>query len=309
LNKKITNKEKVKEALNKAGHRLSIDEVSHLTGLTKTQARNTANYYNSDIVSVGKGEIDLLSRAYKGRGLRVTPTEDDIRRGIIRSDELSVYLWDIPRYIEEVTLLGENGMSFKGKREYLPNSQSVMSGFNRWYQLMNFQPGDDIIFKCRDLNNQEFEIFYLPFSKRDEKEILRQNNRLGEIIYDILKHYVNKYEMIYFLARKYLLRDFYLKEILPDQITRALSTNPYLFIFEHRHQKISYLNVGIKKYFHYYKGVYHTVSIVKDEMIGKYGYCSECESFMKWDEKQGWRPAKEEEYFDITLDKSFFKRK
>jgi len=185
LNKKITNKEKVKEALNKAGHRLFIDEVSHLTGLTKTQARGTANYYNSDIVSVGKGEIDLLSRAYKGRGLRVTPTEDDIRKGIILSDELFVYLWGIPRYIEEVTLLSENGMSFKGKREYLSNSQSAMSGFNRWYKSINFHPGDDIIFKCRDLNNQEFEIFYLPFSKRNKKEILHQNNRLGEIIVNV----------------------------------------------------------------------------------------------------------------------------
>ena len=62
MNKRITNRKKVKEALNKAGLRLSIDEVSHLTGLTKTQVRNTANYYDNDIVLVGKGEIDMCMR-------------------------------------------------------------------------------------------------------------------------------------------------------------------------------------------------------------------------------------------------------
>ena len=88
-----------------------------------------------------------------------------------------------------------------------------------------------------------------------------------------------------------------------------MNINPYLLIFEKRHRKLSYLSVGIKKYFHYHEGAYHRVSIVKDEMIGKYGYCIECQSFMKWDEKQGWRPTKEEEYFDIALDKSILKRK
>ncbi|MCD6318348.1 hypothetical protein J7M02_04715 [Candidatus Aerophobetes bacterium] len=118
-----------------------------------------------------------------------------------------------------------------------------------------------------------------------------------------------KYEQVFLLARKYLLRALYLDEILPDQLTRALSANPYLLIFEKRYRKLSYLSVGIKKYFHSHAGVYHAVSIMEDEIIGKYGYCLECESFMKWDKKQGWRSVREEEYFDITLDKSFFKRK
>jgi hypothetical protein len=261
-------------------------------------------------VPVGGGKIDLLSRAYKGRGLRVTPTENDIKAGIICSDELFVYLWGIPRYIEEVTLLTEDGMSFKPKRQYgLSGSQSVMSGFKRWYKMTNFQVGDDIIFRCRDLNNREFEIFRLPFQKRDEEKISRQNERLGQIIYDMLKYSVNKYEMIHFLARKYLLRDLYLDKVLPDQVMRTLSTSPYLLMFEKRYAKVGYLSLGIKKYFHFYGGVCHVVDVLEDEIIGKHGYCSECESLMKWDEKQGWRPAREEEYFDLTLDNSFFKRK
>jgi len=309
-NKRVTNREKVKEVLDKIGHRLSIDEVSHLTGLTKTQVRNTANYYDSDIVPIGGGIINLLGRAYKGRGLRITPTKDDIRKGIICSDELFIYLWAIGRSFEEITLFSKDGVSFNPKREYgLSSSQSVIGGFREWYRLTKFQEGDDIIFKCHNLKNQEFEIFRLPSSRRDEEKILHQINRLGEMIYDMLKYSINKYEQLHFLARKYLLRDIYLDEILPDQIMRALSTNPYLLIFEEKYRKVSYLSIGIKKYFHYHKGTYHTVSVVEDEIIGKYGYCEECESFMKWDKKQGWRPAKEEEYFGITLDNSFFKRK
>lgn len=251
MNKKITNKEKVKESLNKAGHRLSIDEALHLTGLTKTQVRNTANYYDNDIVFVGRGEIDIFSRAYKGRGLRATPTKNDIKTGTVCSDELFIYLWPISHSFEKVTLFSKDGMNFRPERGHFPNSQSAIGDFSKWYKLTNFQPGDDIIFKCHNSKKQEFEIFRLPSEERNEKEILHRNNQLGEIIYNMLKHYTNKYEMLYFLTRKYLLRDLYLKEILPDQITRALSTNPYLFIFEHRLQKISYLNVGIKKYFHH----------------------------------------------------------
>jgi len=95
-NKKITNKEIVRKALLKAGHSLSIDEASSLSGLKKAQARGTANYYGSKIVPVGKGKIDLLTRAYKGRGLRVTPAEEDIKEGVVYSDELYVYLWAFP---------------------------------------------------------------------------------------------------------------------------------------------------------------------------------------------------------------------
>jgi len=80
-----------------------------------------------------------------------------------------------------------------------------MSGFKRWYKITNFQVGDDIIFKCRDLNNQEFEIFRLPFQKRNEQKILHQNERLGKIIYDMLKYSVNKYnEPIFSLRHKNL---------------------------------------------------------------------------------------------------------
>ena len=35
-------------------------------------------------------------------------------------------------------------------------------------------------------------------------------------------------------------------------------------------------------------------------------YCTECENPMIWDERQGWRLAREDEYFDLSLDKIFF---
>ncbi len=309
-NERITNKEKVRQALDRAGHRLSINEVLHLTGLTKAQVRGVANYYSSDIVPVGGGKIDLITRAYKGRGLRVAPTKDDIKAGIIHSDELFVYLWSVMHSLREVTLLSEDGINFKPKREYgLSTPQSVISGFSKWYKLTDFQAGDDIIFRCRDLKDREFEITRLPLQKRNKKEISYQNNILGEIIYDILNHSINKCEQVHFLALNYLLKDPYLDEILPDQLMQVININPYLFIYEKRLQKMSYFGVGIKKYFHYHKGTCHVVSVVKDEMIGKYGYCMECQSFMKWNEKQDWKPAGEDEYFDITLNSSFFKRK
>jgi len=308
-NKRITNKEKVRQALAKVGHRLSIKEVSHLTGLTKTQVRGTANYYNSDIVSVSKGEINLLSQAYKGRGLRVTPTKDDVKSGIICSDELSIYLWFTLLFKKTIFLSGD-GITFTPTKEKTSsNSKSLISGFSKWYKLTNFQAGDDIIFRCYDFKNRKFEITRLPFQKRNEEEILHQNSKLGEIIYDILNHYMDKCDLSYFLARNYLLKDLYLDKTLPDQYTRALQTNPYLFIFNKGTQRFSYSNIGIKKYFYHHRGVHKIVNIIEDEMVGRCGYCFELESFMKWDKDQGWRPAKEGEYFGLTLDKSFFKRK
>lgn len=165
--------------------RCKSNEISSLTGLKKAQVRNTANYYGSEIVPVGRGKIDLLTRAYKGRGLRVTPTRQDIEAGIVHSDELSIYLW----------------------------------------------------------------------------------------------------------------------------LFRVLSKDKYLFVLEKKYGKTSFLGVGIKKYFHSYKGEYHLVSILEDEILGKHGYCPECKSPMIWDKKRGWRSAREDEYFDLSLDKSFSKLK
>ncbi len=305
-NKKVTNKEIVRGALNKAGHSLSIDEVSSLTGLSKAQARNTANYYMGEIVPIGGGKIDLLTRAYKGRGLRVTPSREDIEAGIVHSDELFIYLWPLLQ-IKEALAISEGGERFTLKREIgLSAQQSVISGFTRWYRMTNFQAGDDIIFRCLNLENQEFNIFHLPFKERNEEEIARKNSQLGEIIYNFLKYTPHKFEHLYFLARKFLLRDLYLEEILPDELFRALSKSRYLFVLEKKYEKVSFFGVGIKKYFHSYGGEYHLVSIFEDEILGKHGYCTECKSPMIWDKKQGWRPAREDEYFDISLDKSFF---
>ncbi len=307
-NKKVTNKDKIREALNKAGHPLSINEVSCLTGLGKTQVRNTANYYQSEIVPVGGGKIDLLTRAYKERGLRVTPSRQDIEAGIVHSDELSVYLWPL-RIIKDAIAIGERGEKFALRKEFgLSDRQSVMSGFSRWYRMTNFQVGDDIIFRCCNLEKQEFNIFHLAFRARNEEEIARKNYQLEEIIYDFLKYTPDKSENIYFLARKALLRDLYLDEILPDELFRALSKNRYLLILEAKYRKVTHFNVGIKKYFHSHAGEYHPVSILEDEILGKYGYCTECENPMIWDKKRGWRSAREDEYFDIYLDKSFFKK-
>jgi len=308
-NKGVTNKEKVREALKRAGHPLSIDEVSSYTGLRKTQVRGTANYYNSDIVSVGGGKINLLTRAYKGRGLRLTPAGEDIEAGVVRGDELSVYLWPL-RVPKEVIAIGEGGEKFTLKKEFgLSARQSVISGFSGWYKMENFQAGDDIILRCSDLEEQEFNIFHLPFKERKEEEIARKNHQLGEIIYNLLKYTPEKFEIIFFLARKFLLRDLYLEKILPDELFHALSKNRYLLIFEEKERKVSYFKIGIRKYFHSHRGEYHSVSILEDEILGKCGYCTKCESPMIWDKREGWRPAREDEYFKISLDKSFFKER
>jgi len=133
-----------------------------------------------------------------------------------------------------------------------------------------------------------------------------------EIVRKILakaEHSLFIFEHLYFLARKSLLRNLYLNEILPDELFRVLSKDKYLFVLEKKYGKASFLGVGIKKYFHSYKGEYHLVSILEDEILGKHGYCPECKSPMIWDKKRGWRSAREDEYFDLSLDKSFFKLK
>jgi len=81
----------------------------------------------------------------------------------------------------------------------------------------------------------------------------------------------------------------------------------YLFIF--LKEKYDLFGVGIKKYFHFFKEGCHLVSIFEDEILGKHGYCTECESPMIWNKERGWRAAREDEYFDLPLDKSFFKLK
>lgn len=116
--------------------RCKSNEISSLTGLKKAQARNTANYHGSEIVPVGRGKIDLLTRAYKGRGLRVTPTRQDIEAGIVHSDELSIYLWLFQ--IKEAITISEEGEKFTLKKKFgVSDGQSLISGFSRWHQVIN----------------------------------------------------------------------------------------------------------------------------------------------------------------------------
>ncbi|MCD6575177.1 hypothetical protein J7K97_05825 [Candidatus Aerophobetes bacterium] len=307
--KKKNNKGKVKKVLLEAGCPLPINEVSQLTGLTKNQVRGTASYYDSEIVPLGEGRIALIYHAYKGRGLRVTPEKGDIKEGLIESDELFCYLW--PVYIpEEVTCIDSSGQKFTIKREFSTSrKQNVITGFGKWYHKEGFKQGDDIIFRCRNLKEREFEIYRLPAKERNEKKIAHQNKKLQNLVYDILKYTSNKYENAYYLIRKCILKDLYLEEVLPDGLLQAIKDAKYLLIFEQQYPMISYFNIGIKKYFHSHKGKYHLVSIMEDEIMGKYAYCTQCERIMLWDEKRGWRPVRKENFLDIFLDESFFKKK
>ena len=307
--KKKNNKEKVKKVLLEAGCPLQINEVSRLTGLTKNQVRGTASYYNSEIVPLGEGRIALIYHAYKGRGLRVTPKEEDIKEGIIESDELFCYLWPI-HTPEEVTCIDSSGQKFTIKRKFSTSrKQNVITGFDKWYRKESFKQGDDIIFRCWNLKGREFEIYRLPAKERNEKEIARQNKKLQNLVYDILKYTPNKYENAYYLIRKYILKDLYLEEVLPDGLLQAIKDAKFLLIFRYPYRMISYFNVGIKKYFHYYRGQYHSVSVIEDKIMGKYAYCTQCERIMVWDKKGEWRPAQKEDFPDIFLDENFFKRK
>jgi len=92
---------------------------------------------------------------------------------------------------------------------------------------------------------------------------------------------------------------------LPDELFRVLNKDKYLFVFLKKNH--GFLIVGIKKYFYFFKEGFHLVSIFEDEFLGKYGYCTECEKPMLWDKRQGWRPAREDEYFELSLNKDFFK--
>jgi len=307
-NHRITNRERVKNVLASAGHRLSLDEVVELSGLTKSQVRGVANYYDNDVVPLGEGRIDLLTRAFKGRGLRVTPGEFDIRTGIVSSDELRVYLW-YGRHRGDITLIDQDGAAFTVARERTSsNGQGVVSGFADWYRRTEFQEDDDVIFRCLDLKKQVFAIFRLPLEERDEEEMTQRNEQLTEIIYNMLKYTEYKCEQVFFLARKYLLRDLYLDETLPDQLIQVVPGNPYLLVLT-RYRRLSYFSIGIRKYFHEHREELHPVSIVKDPVLGPYGYCQSCQSLMIWDKEQGWRIVRKEDYPHIILDRAFFKKK
>lgn len=307
-NQRITNRERVKSVLASTGHRLSLDEVVELSGLTKSQVRGVANYYDNDIVPVGEGRIDLLTRAFKGRGLRVTPGKHDIRTGIVSSDELRVYLW-YGRHRGDITLIDQDGAAFTVVRERTSsNGQGVVGGFADWYERTEFQEDDDVIFRCLDLKKRIFAIFRLPLEERDEEEMTQRNEQLTEIIYNMLKYTEYKCEQVFFLARKYLLRDLYLDETLPDQLTQVVPGNPYLLLLA-RYRRLSYFSIGIRKYFHEHREELHPVSIVKDPVLGPYGYCESCQSLMIWDKEQGWRIARKEDYPHIILDRAFFKKK
>jgi len=308
-NHRVTNRERVKSVLAGAGHRLSLSEVVELSGLTKSQVRGVANYYDSDIVPLGEGRIDLLTRAFKGRGLRVTPGEYDIRTGIVSNDELRVYLW-YGRHRGDITLIDRDGAAFTVVKESVSsNGQGVVSGFADWYRRTEFQEDDDVIFRCLDLRKRVFTILRLPLEERDEEEMARRNEQLTEIIYNILKYTENKCEQVYFLTRKCLLRDLYLDETLPDQLTEVVPGNPYLLLLATAYRRLSYFSIGIRKYFHEHREELHPVSIIKDPVLGPYGYCQSCQSLMIWDKEQGWRIAQKEDYSHVILDRAFFKKK
>jgi hypothetical protein len=189
----ITRKTLIREALVKAGRALTVDEISAAINVPPVKINQSLNTFEFSIVRIGLETYDLPSRFYKGRSFRVTPSQFEIEKEIIRADqELPIFLAVDYHTFDPVLLVDEN------KKEYLIRTIKYAKtapfeyykGLKNWFQKYNFQFGDDIIFTCLSYKDRKYQIKRIKNTDRDERLISLKNKILADCIYKIISRVI-----------------------------------------------------------------------------------------------------------------------
>jgi hypothetical protein len=313
----ITRKSKIRDALKKTGRAMSLDEISTAINVSPKKIGQSLNTFEFSIVRVDTETYDLPSRFYKGRSFRVTPSNLEIEKNIIRADEeLPIFLSANYDTLDPILLIDDDGDEYLIRTiKYVKTAVfEYYKGLNNWYVKHNFKFGDDIIFTCISYDDKKFQIKHVRASDRNEKLIALKNKILADCVYKVLSMTILKYEDIMFLFRKYMFTFPYNEDVPPDSIFKVLLSDNR-FILSTRDQILSFSGevpnwkiIGLSKYFYLSRNNdYVLVEVLSDE-YGKFGSCSQCNERMIWDINAGWRHCKNDcEWADTDIPREFFK--
>lgn len=311
-----TTKQQILKILEPRNGAITVNELSALTHITIAKIRNRLTTFESDIVRVGDNSYDLAERVYKGKKFRYSPTAREIKKGILQASDVGFFLNSPYDYTDHVILIDDQKNQHTLSRAKLASSirSPYLSGLSKFYKITNFIEGDDIIFTCVDIKTHTFLIEKEARAQRDEFTIKIKNQKLANMVFDIINHTIPKQETDMFLFRKYLYVYPYNEPTPPDHLIKALENDKRLLISK-RDPMFSWtgrllddwLTIGLKKYYFLnYQKIWTPVLIEKNKN-GKRGYCTQCNDWMHWDKKKGWQhPEIEGEYRRRYINPSFF---
>jgi len=313
----ITRKSQIRNVLKKTGRAMSLDEISAAINVSPKKIGQTLNTFEFSPVRVSKETYDLPSRFYKSRSFRVSPSNLEIKKNIIRADEeLPIFLSAKYDTWEPILLIDEEGDKYLIRTVKYAKTAGFeyYKGLNNWYAKHNFKLGDDIVFTCISYDDKKFQIKHVQSSDRDEKFISVKNKILADCVYKILSMTISKYEDVVFLFRKYMFTFPFNDDVPPDSIFKTLLSDNR-FVLSTRDQILSFNGevpnwkiIGLSKYYYLSRNNdYVLVEVLSDE-YGKFGSCSQCNERMIWDSNFGWRHCKNDmEWADTDIPKEFFR--
>jgi len=315
----LTTIQKIKKALIEEKRSLTVDELSALTEIPVSKIRARLTTFEFNVVRTGPQTYDLKERVYPGKTFRHTPSKEEIEKGILTTEtDLFYYLISAVDFQAKVTLIDEDNLLYplSFSKSYKNRPNRYYAGLKKWFTKYDFKEGDDLAFTCKSISDYTYYLHRVKKDERDNFLIKVRNKKLADLVYDILKYTVPKYEDIMFLIRKYLYIYPFNDPIPPDSLITIVSADSR-FLFSGKDKMLSWTGhlfnestvIGIKKYFYKnQQGQMMPVIITSDE-YGKFGYCPKCNERLIWEKNTGWRHTKDElEYVDAYLDKDFFKK-
>ena len=320
---KITNRQKVFNALKKAKRGLSVIELVKATGLTKQQARNTISNYDPTTVSLGGGKYALAEYALKGVRFRHTPIKEELKHRTLQAEDEFSYFFLQRKFKNLISLIDQTGKEYT-LRYTRPTKKIPFAhfrGFAPFFKKTKFVLGDDLIFQIKDVNKRLFLVTYVPKKNRNKEAIKKANKKLAALVYDFLKYSFRKHEMLMFLSPRILprLRDF---KVPPDPLKKALARDKRLICFRKQFglyfgrvivpKRWSPLVIGLRKYAVKDPGGEIVWAAIDEDEFGRRGFCSHCGIPLTWNKKSGWfhpdaDPMEHHVYRgDVELDPEFF---
>lgn len=306
----VTNKSLIKEALISKEKALTTSELVELTNLPLAKIRQTLTTWEYEIVRVGPQTYDLADRVYPGKTFRYTPTKLEIEKGVLLAEaDLMLFLTAAHDFSAEITLIDEDNQKYKLTKSQKASEQIPFRHYQRltkWFRKVHFEAGDDILFTCLDIETHTFRIHRQKQGERDELMIHSRNKQLADVVFDILNHSISKYESDLFLVRKYLYIYPFHEPIPPDHFIKALTPDKRFLISKNDqmlswtgHLLDNWLTVGLRKY--YFKNdMREWVPVLIDEdKWGKFGFCSQCNEKLVWDEESGWQHSNTRKTYNL----------
>lgn len=316
----ISRKQQIKKILEDQGKALIIEELKKYSGIPALKIRQTLTTFEHDIVRVSSKVWDLAERVYKGKTFRYTPGKEEIEKGKLKAEaDLLLFLTACKDFGTDIILIDKNGTYFLKRNKtsrfnLFSGKVSYYRGLVKWYRKNKFEIGDDIIFTCLNLKEHKFSIQHQKKKDRDEFLITIKNKKLADLIFDILVHTLDKYDMDMFLFRKYLYLYPFNDPVPPDHLEKALFKDKR-FLLSTRDKMLSWtghplefeFTIGLRKYyFQNEKKEFMPVFIDEDE-FGKFGFCVQCEHRLIWEKDCGWRrPNNDSEEIEAHIPKEFF---